>query len=176
MNDTGQKTKKNGSSFGEPREQVPGDIGGPAILPPLIVEKPGNAGKPTSVTVFGVLSCIFGGLGILFALVVFGGMVINEFVEKVNDENKMKTFFVASLWLFMSVWQVTTGIGLLAFVKWARKWSIYYAFVDFAWTLVVLGAARGPSFNLIGFIYPALLLIFMNTDKVKQAFAMIENE
>jgi hypothetical protein len=146
----------------------------PVVLPTQVVERQ-VIKKPKSVTVFGVLSCIFGGLGILFALVVFGGMVINEFVEKVNDVNKMKTFFVASLWLFMSVWQVTTGIGLLAFVKWARKWSIYYAFVDFAWTLVVLGAARGPSFNLIGFIYPALLLIFMNTEKVRQAFEMLEN-
>jgi hypothetical protein len=141
--------------------------------------------KPVSIKVFGVLSCVFGGLGILFGLAVFAGMAINEFVEKIADENKMQTVLEAALWLFMSAWQLTTGIGLLVFLKWARKWSIIYSCVDIGWTLSglvfdiikespnwagPLDAAKGTYLNIMGFTYPVLLLIFMKTAKVKQAF------
>jgi len=153
------------------------------------------AGKPAAVWVFGVLNCIFGGLGLLLALAVFWGMAIDEFVETgINDENKMLTLFEAALWFCMSVWQVAMGIGLLRFRKWARRGSVIYAWTDIVWTLLVIvfdiitelmhwvsqsGAdnayesAEGMCLNLIGLIYPVLLLVFMQKAKVKEAFSAV---
>jgi hypothetical protein len=78
--------------------------------------------------------------------------------------------------------------------RWARNGSVIYACVEIVWTLVGVGmniAALSlkwinmPEANMAGFvggtaggmcgglIYPILLLIFMQTEKVKRAFAAI---
>jgi hypothetical protein len=78
--------------------------------------------------------------------------------------------------------------------KWARRGSIIYAWISiglftfnlsYTIVMILLGSIKLPvgswSFwgvyihaALIGLIYPILLLIFMQTVKIKQAFSAIE--
>ena len=109
-----------------------------------------------------------------------------------------KTFllFMNTMGFGLSVWLLTLGIGLLMIKKWARRGSILYGWLGITVTIletavniiayklgwISVGEGELPGYiggtcgGLIGgLIYPVLLLIFMKTDKVKQAFAGIEN-
>jgi hypothetical protein len=174
---------------------------GPVILPPMVVEKQVIV-KPTSVTVFGVLNCVFGGL---FFVCVPVGVFFILMAGKIGETSpEITTFDYISLAIVfgLSVWEIITGIGLLKFVSWARRGTIIYAVCDIIWVLVNIiihittstgqtpvpegttefqagyqvgyhiGQSCGMIFTLI---YPVLLLIFMQSRKVKEAFAKIEN-
>jgi hypothetical protein len=90
-----------------------------------------------------------------------------------------------------SVWLLALGIGLLAMKGWARRGSVLYGWlgiilsvtetaVNFLaltlnWITVPAGGQTeyivGICIGLVGgLIYPVLLLVFMRTAKVKQAF------
>jgi hypothetical protein len=89
-----------------------------------------------------------------------------------------------------AAWLLTLGIGLLKLKAWARRGSIIYAWIAIVWgiagiVLNILAVQFGwmnmpesgiPGFiggmcgGLVGMIYPVLLLIFMQSAKVKQAF------
>jgi uncharacterized Tic20 family protein len=97
-----------------------------------------------------------------------------------------------------SAWLLALGIGLLKFKGWARRGSIIYACIAIVWGIVGLilillamsmgwmtapegqmagmigGMLGGICGGIIGMIYPVLLLIFMNSAKVKDAFRMVE--
>jgi len=168
----------------------------PSTLPPsLPLRRTGRSEGRAAVWVFGVLNCLFGGLGMLFTFVEVGFLSAVKFIEvETPDENKIKFLFESAIWFCMSVWQVGMGIGLLKLKKWARRGSIIYACVDIAWTLLVIvidiitellhlvnrtGAdnwyksVEGMCLNLIGLIFPTLLLIFMRSAKVKEAFSAV---
>jgi hypothetical protein len=89
---------------------------------------------------------------------------------------------------------VILGIGLLNLKRWARSGSVIYSCIAIAWSIA--GVALNiiamsmqwitiPEEGLPGFIggicgglcggliYPILLLIFMQTQKVKNAFAVL---
>jgi hypothetical protein len=169
-------------------------------VPPQIIE------KPTSVTVFGVLNIVFGGLGLLFSvfsillLIGIGVKMLIEY-QRLADKTEMSGSFIYYLWNLLaivvicgfSVWTLLLGIALVKFRKWARRGAII-----FAWVLIVLGGmtnimyffsswhspVSGKLFAVIGIIfnaliylpYPVLILIFMQTAKVKQAFSAIEGK
>jgi len=95
-----------------------------------------------------------------------------------------------------SAWLLALGISLLKFKRWARRGSVIYSIIVIVrhiirsvlyfaalslgwftmaqnqWIAVVVGIFSLP----LGLIYPVLLLIFMNTAKVKQAFTAKEQE
>ncbi|MFA5239136.1 MAG: hypothetical protein WC476_05430 [Phycisphaerae bacterium] len=148
--------------------------------------------KPTSVTVFGILNCVFGGMGLLCT--PFG-----MFVGAAAMQKTMQATAAYRIWMFVggfvgigfSCWLLALGIGLLTFKKWARRGCVAYACTVIVWNFIGVGVNIAslalhwitvPEASLPGFvggtvggmcgglIYPILLLIFMQTDKVKRAF------
>jgi len=149
--------------------------------------------RPTAVTVFGILNCVFGGIGMMCAP---AGVLLIPLMEKqmqVTSGDKMWMLVSGIVGFIFSAWLLTMGIGLLMFKGWARMGSIVYACFYIPWILLtailnfidmsqqfasnpeaVPGYIGGACGGILGLIYPVLLLIFMNTAKVKQAFAQLE--
>ena len=95
----------------------------------------------------------------------------------------------------LPVWLIILGIGLLKMNSWARRGSCMYARLRIIVTVITMGLSVASliCYNrsslpmdkfiplilvmLLGlietFIYPLLLLIFMQTEKVKRAFTAI---
>lgn len=148
--------------------------------------------KPTSVTVFGILNIVFGGLGLIctpFSLLL--GVSAAQKTMEMTSAYKMWTIASGFIGIGFSIWLLVLGIGLVTMKRWARSGSVIYACVAIVWTLVGVGinlAALSlkwvsmPEAEMAGFmggtfggmcggmIYPILLLIFMQTKKVKRAF------
>jgi hypothetical protein len=174
------------------------DLGqNPVILPPQIIE------KPTSVTVFGILNCVFGGLALLCTPFSILGLFVGDILPTGQPQMEMAPAYkgvllVSSiLGIGFAAWLLALGIGLLKMKRWARRGSVIYSCIAIAW------AIAGVALNIIamtmqwitipeqglpgfiggicgglcgGLIYPILLLIFMQSAKVKRAFAVIGGE
>jgi hypothetical protein len=161
----------------------------PVILPPLVVE------KPTSIIVFGVLNCVLGGLALVctpFSLAIS----LATLHKTMAATNKYIILNAAGgvIGIGFSIWLLITGIGLLMMKRWARKGAVIYAVTNMIWSVITVGlniAAVALHWLIIpqdglpsfvggicgglcgGFLYPVLLLIFMLTPKVKNAFAVL---
>jgi hypothetical protein len=152
--------------------------------------------KPTSVTVFGILNCVFGALGLI-------GKPFGMFVEVTVVHKALQATAPYKAWTFISgfvgigftIWLLVLGIGLLMMKRWARGGSVIYAWVVIFWNFLgmvisiaaavylkwlTVPEASMPRFIVGmfvsmcgGLIYPTLLLNFMHTEKVKRAFAAI---
>jgi hypothetical protein len=148
--------------------------------------------KPTSVTVFGILNIVFGSLGLLCTPIgIFGIVITGETMEIVAG---YKIFLLVSSFIGIgfAAWLLTLGIGLLKLRSWARRGSCIYAWIAIVWGIAGLilnilavslgwmvspqgqlpGLLGGMCGGIGGLIYPVLLLIFMQTAKVKQAFQL----
>jgi hypothetical protein len=151
--------------------------------------------KPTSVTVFGVLNIVVG----CYQLIrISPGLykIMAEFYtnpEKIIGPEILFLLLVA-VGIGLSVWLLVLGIGLLTMKRWSRRGSCMYARIQIILIVITLGSffisliigwtnlpkSGWGFFNinnglaLIGWIYIVLLLIFMQSAKVKQAFAAIE--
>jgi hypothetical protein len=175
-----------------------GQTQGPVILPPQVIE------KPTSVTVFGILNCVFGGLAIICTPFSILGLFISDLLP-VTQQNRFeieggyKVFLVISsiAGICFAAWLLALGIGLLKLKSWARRGSVIYACIAIVWSIasiilsvlatylgwvappeggepaVIGGMIGGICGGIVGMIYPLLLLIFMKTNKVKQAFGVV---
>jgi hypothetical protein len=173
------------------------DMGqGPVILPPKVIE------KPTSITVFGVLNCVFGGLGILCTPISIVGIMMPNPSMEIAPPYKIFLLVSSVAGICFSAWLLSLGIGLLKFKGWARRGSIIYACIAIVWGIVGLiivllamsmgwmgapegmaepqragmigGMVGGICGGIIGLLYPVLLLIFMLSAKVKEAFRIVE--
>jgi hypothetical protein len=165
----------------------------PVILPPVVID------KPTSVTVFGVLNCVFGGLGILCTPISIVGIMMPNPQMEIAPPYKIFLLVSSVAGICFAGWLLSLGIGLLKFKGWARRGSVIYACIAIVWCIFGLilsvvamsqgwmtapeGAAKagiiggmvgGICGGILGMIYPVLLLIFMLTSKVKEAFMAIE--
>jgi hypothetical protein len=154
--------------------------------------------KPTSVTVFGILNIIFGGLGLLCTPIVTA-------LELGSTYTEMETTTTYTAWNLagscigfgFSIWLLALGIGLLMMKSWARRGSIIYSIAFIIWIFLGVGievAALSLDWIIIpesqiplfigwmccgfcgGLIYPILLLIFMLTPKVKAAFEALQGQ
>lgn len=145
--------------------------------------------RPTSVTVFGILNIVFGSLGLIctpFSLVMIFAM-----------PNTMNPSGTAMIWLLLSsgigiictILLLTVGIGLLYQKRWARIWCLGYGWFAIIWGIVgmvvniglavsgaygrgqdnISGLMGGFCGGLVGFIYPILLIVFMQKQNVKNA-------
>lgn len=149
--------------------------------------------RPTVVTVFGILNIIFAVLGLLLSPVSILG-IIKSGDSITNSGYKMFLLLMNFIGFGFSIWLFVMGIGLLMLHNWARLGSIIYACVGILLTVIETGVnifamkldwvivpeAQRAEFigsmcvGLVGgLVYPLLLLIFMQTTKIKQAFVQI---
>jgi hypothetical protein len=166
------------------------DLGqNPVILPPQIIE------KPTSITVFGVLNCVFGGLALVCTPCSLFGIVLSDKLapgRTMEMTTGYKSVLVVSsiLGIAFAAWLLALGIGLLTMKTWARRGSVIYSCIAIAWSIASValniiamsmqwitipegglpGFIGGMCGGMVSVIYPILLLIFMQSAKVKQAF------
>jgi hypothetical protein len=162
-----------------------------------------SAERPTAVTVFGILSIVFGCMSIICTPI---SMLLPAIIPSNIEETegyKVWTTVAAFLGIGFSIWLLITGIGLIKLKRWARHSAIIYSCVTIPWILCVFGiniaafslgwvklpetseagemggmigsVIGGTCGSLGGLIFPILLLIFMLTAKVKQAFAPLES-
>jgi hypothetical protein len=159
---------------------------GQAQISPQIAE------KPMSIIVFGILNITFALLGPVFApciLPVSGGIIRKTMEPTAEYMIWSNTCFV--LGLGFAIWLLITGIGLLMMKRWARKGLVIYSIVAVLsfilsagmniaalvlhWITMFQHEMTGYIIGLClasigGLIYPILLLIFMQSAKVKKAF------
>jgi hypothetical protein len=197
MNESGQNMEKNGAGAERPQEQI---LRG---LNSFYAAKDGNTEeRPLSVTIFGVLNCVFGVLGIVSAIGILymwlgydttKMRLPNNLVKKM-DANFIVTVISYAIYLAISVYLLILGNGLLKMKTWARQGTIICAWMLIIWSLatVLINIAisialnvpghdfivlitRSPDGLKTGLVYPILLIIFMKTREVKEAFERIEN-
>ena len=133
-----------------------------------------------SVTVFGLFNCYFGGVRILATLFTF------LMLGPLPGQLQAWITVTAVSGLALGILLLMTGIGLIRMKRWARRGSVICACFVIPWSIlwVILGF-RAPIYdgmvtcltdccNLFSLIvigpYSILLLIFMNTRKVREAF------
>jgi hypothetical protein len=155
--------------------------------PPQITE------QPMAVWVFGTLNIIIGCYPFISTYPVFFKLIASVLMGK-TAVPKMPLFLLScAVSVGLSIWLIVLGIGLRKMKKWSRRGSIIYSWIqiglftfNLSYTIVMIlsGSTKLPSdswsfwlvyirMTPIALIYPILLLIFMQTQKVKQAFAAI---
>ena len=146
------------------------------------------------VAVFGILNITFAVLGMLLSPVSIYG-IIKSGESITNSGYKIFLLSMNFVGFGFSVWLLVMGIGLLKMHNWARLGSIIYACVGIVLTVfetginflamrldwIIVPDAQRAEFNVSicvgligGLVYPVLLLIFMQTAKVKKAFSQTE--
>ena len=156
--------------------------------------------RPTSVTVFGVLNCVFGGLGLICTpcLILASLYYASQKAEVMTQFDKMYSIFSGIVSVFLSIWEIFVGAALLRFIARARRSAVTYATVAIVWVILSIcvniyymstGQLKPPASTMPGYdvgfyigqscgmfipiIYPILLLVFMCTARVKEAFRLI---
>ena len=165
--------------------------------------------KPTAVVVFGILNIVFGAMVLCMFPCALGMQFIPAFA-KAGQPDMMSTPFLrgcsmASLLVqvFMAIWQVSAGVGLVRSRSWGRTLAISYGYAIIFVALVsaVVGLVfvspaiqqeaqkfpdpvfRDMMVYIVPFfialsscsslIYPVLLLIFMSRQNVKDYFVAV---
>ena len=146
--------------------------------------------KPAAVTVFGVINCVFGGIGVLSTPISIFRLILGSKIIEIVWGYKICLLISYIVGIGFSAWLLVLGTGLLKFKEWARRGSVIYSIIAIVWHIARSGLylvalslgwltmAQGQLmafvvgiFSLVGgLVYPVLLLIFMQTSKVKQAF------
>ena len=151
-------------------------------------------GQPIAVTLFGIFNIAIGGLSLLTSpCTIFGIAMSGEFYGmSVGYALFVLLTYIAGLSLY--VWMLFLGEGLIMLRRWARSGSVKFAWTAIIWWIFrrgmdVIALSAGwinppegnrPVFiarmciSLFGLIYAVLLLIFMRSKKVKEAFAAVE--
>ncbi len=156
--------------------------------PPQVIE------RPMAVWVFGILNVVFGCYHLFFLSVSTYKTVIEMQKHPENTRRVIIYFFVScAVTAFFWIWLIVAGAGLLKMKKWSRRCSIIYSWVQiglftlilvYTTVIVFAGLINPPQGRwsfwitymrvmLMAVIYPVLLLIFMQTEKVKRVFTAI---
>jgi hypothetical protein len=164
--------------------------------------------RPAVATVFGILNLVFGIIGVCSSLAVVSGftflfnvldaktraqMKLDESMQQFNDPTFFGLFVMQMvLGTILSGVIIASGIGLLKFKPWGRKFANFYAIaylillvvgvsINVIFTLIpavneannpgaspdkigaAVGGAVGGVFSVcFGVIYPICILIFLN--------------
>ena len=159
--------------------QIPAAAAAQSFIPP----------RPASVTVFGILNIVFGSFGLI--CMPFGLIAIFAIPNKMNPSGSAMVWLLTSSFVgfVCSIVLLTVGIGLLYQKKWARIWCLGYGWFAIIWGIIgmivnigitvsggygyrqenIPGVISGFCGGLIGFIYPILLVVFMQRPNVKNA-------
>ncbi|MHC4478617.1 MAG: DUF4339 domain-containing protein [Planctomycetota bacterium] len=145
--------------------------------------------RPTSVTVFGILNIVFGGLGAL--CMPFGMCVSFVMPDLFNPTAGAKAWLLFSyiIGFAATIVLLVVGIGLLGLRSWARRWAVGYGWFAIVWGIVgtvvnmvlmrsgalgysedaMSGAMGAVVGEVVGLVYYILLIIFMQRPHVKAA-------
>jgi hypothetical protein len=148
--------------------------------------------RPGVATTFGILNCIWGGLGLIGPPLTLLQVFVDPqgLYRLLGDDFKMWTIFSVGLGFFVSIWLLCTGIGLLKLKPWGRTGTIFYAVYSLVMSifssLVVFMTAseigQAPAAIQGGFVggfigallfsvlYSILLLVFMNSPKMRESY------
>lgn len=150
----------------------------------------GGAGRPTVVTVFGILNIVFGTLGVICSPLSIAVLYMPITEQEIHITPAMRVYAVVGgiVGVFMGLLLIAAGIGLLNLRAWARKVSYGYGWFAVVWGVIGLGLnlvwnlpemERGPEAvggmcggicgGVVGLIYPVLLIIFMRKPQVVEA-------
>jgi hypothetical protein len=150
------------------------------------------SGRPTSVTVFGILSIVFGSLGLLCTPIALIGTFVSPQEMSLSSAPGYTPWLVicSLIGLAAAGWLLASGIGLLGLKRWGRRNAVAYGWFAIIWgilntivTLVIMlsggvastpeavgGYIGGACGGILALIYPILLLVFMTRPHVIEAF------
>jgi magnesium-transporting ATPase (P-type) len=154
------------------------------------------------VTVFGVLNCVFGVIGIVSAIMAISIWLGYDSVKQHTPNSLLERMAAERvavnisyiIYLAISVYLLILGCGLLKMKTWARKGSIICAWMFIIWCLAtpltylaIMAGTKTPMNELLtlitrymnglqtGLVYPILLIIFMKTRELREAFQGLES-
>jgi len=182
-----------------PPEQRPGFLlpGQPVAPPPVPTAMPVPPGRPGWVTALGVLTIVFGSLGLFGVIqnVALGpwmrqhqphirqrrpGFQFVEDVQDMTDRFERYRFVTAVTGTILGAMGVAGGIGMLKVRPWGRSLTLAYAIASIAnvGLMVALGGMSGPLVlavmgcaGLLGLAYPIVLLCFLLPRRRAAVFA-----
>jgi hypothetical protein len=139
---------------------------------------------------------------ILFGLAGFFNLIVLSTFLKFwqTGQNQIEGYewfviIIHIIYVGLSIWLFVLGTALLSMRRWSRRGTVFYALIKillfivdngvyilallFGWAQFPLGGIEELVVRMIivsigGLFYPLLLLIFMQTPKVKGAFAAKE--
>lgn len=148
--------------------------------------------KPIAVWVFGILNVILGCCFLVLIVYSWGKIIADVFnkPESLTLSGKLFLFFFL-INIGLEIWLIVLGIGLLKIKIWARNGSVLFAWINIVFIMITIVAIVASLITdwkdfprimrasvtlnnvlaVIRWIYMVLLLVFMKTAKVKQAFA-----
>lgn len=152
--------------------------------------------KPVTPKVVGIIALVFGGLGLVGqAMVPLMMLVLPADVKEIQRASLAQGGYsmgyliaMTVVGAIMSIWLISSGIGLLKYRRWGRLGFNVYAVLGILMALYGVYSAltrgypilpdgselqmqsvsrvSGVVSNLIGMLYPVLGLIFLNRSKV----------
>jgi hypothetical protein len=133
--------------------------------------------RPTGITIIAIVYFILGFLSLLWSGFVFGIGGLGALFGGLFGAENVATASTAGAWagfvgILAAIVQFAVAIGLLSMKKWA--WAL--ALIGVALTIVqgIVGILGGGAFafmcGALGLIIPVLILIYLLTSKVRQAF------
>lgn len=157
--------------------------------------------RPASVTVFGVLNLLYGGLSLCGVAVTIPLLMVEvgqKPVGMLGSESlvyQVWTYFSLAISVPLTIQLLAAGVGLLRMRRWGLTLSLWYAALDLLLTFVgvvfiaiyvavpllqgevaggpaeIGGAIGGVIGGAFGMIYPALMWYFLSRPHVAAAFA-----
>jgi len=163
--------------------------GGTVVVPPGGAPSGGpqaSSARPTLVTIFGILSILFGSLGLLCTARAMVGTSASFEVLDPSPGYEVWIGVSSLIGLALAAWLLDIGIGLLRLKRWARSGALGYAWLAITFDIVrvlvgivalVFGGVSPPPgalptyiaglfLGLLALIYPVLLLMFMSKPHV----------
>ncbi len=149
--------------------------------------------RPKAVWVFGIGNIIVGCYFMVRMVISWSGAIANvlKAPPKMTWTAEITTLLIFVIGAGLVIWLIILGYGLLGMKRWARRGSVLYGWISVILIVITLGAVfvssimdleKAPrilkasitidnGLAMLHWIYMILLLIFMKTAKVREAFA-----
>ena len=138
--------------------------------------------RPAGITLTAALFLALGVLSLLWGGLVLGIGGLSALFGNLFGAEKMSSFGQTSAWsgyfgIITAIVQIVVGFGLLGMYRWAWVLSL----VGLALTVIlgVIGMVSGGTFGFIcgslGLIFPVILLVYLLSTNIRNAFRVSAN-